>query len=461
MTLTTETLGTLILAAGKGTRMHSDAPKVMQRMLREPMLRYVLAALAPLSPGRLWTVVGHGAGQVQDFFADGQTHFVLQEQQLGTGHAVQTAWPALRAAGLSHVLVVNGDTPLITESAMRAFVAQAVAGKADVAFLTLRLQDPGAFGRVTRDAGRVTAIVEAKDYDPATHGACSGEINAGIYCLKADTVDSLLPRLHNANKSGEFYITDLVELAVADKLTVLGIEAGEDRNLLGVNTPAELAEAEEFLRGRMVAALQASGVLVHAADAVRVGPLAVVEPGAELTGPCELYGASVVRKGACIESHCVLDNTSVDGGTLVRSFCHLDGASIGPSCIVGPFTRMRPGTVLEEGAHAGSFVEIKKSRLRKGAKANHLAYIGDADIGEKANIGAGVITCNYDGKNKHATTVGKGAFVGSNVSLVAPVTVEDGAFVGAGSVITQNVPSGMLGLGRQRQINLPWKKKTE
>ena len=457
----TAQLGTLILAAGKGTRMHSDAPKVMQRMLREPMLRYVLAALAPLSPGRLWTVIGHGAGQVQEFFAQGQTNFVLQQQQLGTGHAVQTAWPALRAAGVSHVLVVNGDTPLITETAMRAFVDEALTGNADVAFLTLRLKDPGAFGRVTRESGRVSAIVEAKDYDPAAHGPCSGEINAGIYCLRVDTVDALLPRLHNANKSGEFYITDLVELAVADKLTVLGIEAGEDRNLLGVNTPAELAEAEEFLRCRMVAELQASGVLVHAASSVRIGPLAVVEPGVELTGPCEIYGASRVCKGACIESHCVLENTTVASGTLVRSFCHLDGADIGPECIVGPFTRMRPGTVLEQGAHAGSFVELKKSRLRKGAKANHLAYIGDADIGEKSNIGAGVITCNYDGKNKHTTVVGKGAFVGSNVSLVAPVTVEDGAFVGAGSVITKNVPSGMLALGRERQVNLPWKKKMD
>lgn len=461
MTSSPNILGTLVLAAGKGTRMHSDEPKVMRRMLEEPMLRYVFAALAPLSDGRLWAVVGHGADLVRAFFTETETRFIMQEQQLGTGHALQKAWPALRAAGLTHVLVVNGDTPLITETAMKSFADQALEGSADLAFLTLRLKDPGAFGRVVRKSGRVTAIVEAKDYDQAAHGASSGEINAGIYFLRMDAVDSLLPRLHNRNKSGEFYITDLVELAVADKLTVLGIEAGEDRSLLGINTPKELVEAEELLRRRIVEAVQAAGALVHAPDSVRIGPLAVVEPGAELTGPCELYGKSALRKGARLSSHCVLIDTTVAAGTTVRSFCHLDGADIGPDCVVGPFTRMRPGTVLEEGAHAGTFVEIKKSRLRKGAKANHLAYIGDTDVGEKANIGAGVITCNYDGKNKHATTVGPGAFVGSNVSLVAPVTVEEGAFVGAGSVITQTVPSGMLAVGRARQVNLVRKKKPE
>ncbi len=447
-------LGTVVLAAGKGTRMHSDDPKVLRRMLGEPMLRYVLDALGPLSPGLLWTVVGHKAEAVRALFNNGETRFVEQKRQLGTGHALQTAWPELMAEKLSHILVVNGDTPLISHESMRNFADAALRGDADLAFMTLTPSDPASFGRVTRKNGKVAAVIEAKDYDETLHGPIPREINAGIYCLRASAVGPLLPRLGCANKSGEFYITDLVELAVAENFTVLGIEAGDDMNLLGVNTPAELAAAEELLRGRIVREALAAGVLIHAPESVRIGPRARVEPGAELTGPCELYGASVVRRGAAVASHCYLEDTELHAGAVIHSFCHLVGASIGSDCVVGPFSRMRPGAVLEEGAHAGSFVEIKKSRLGKGAKANHLSYIGDADIGAGSNIGAGVITCNYDGASKHKTTVGEGAFVGSNVSLVAPVTVGKGAFVGAGSVITKEVPEGFLGIGRARQKNI-------
>ena len=452
-------LGTVVLAAGKGTRMHSDDPKVLRRMLGEPMLRYVLDALAPMSFPLLWTVVGHKADAVRALFSAEETRFVEQKELLGTGHALQTAWPDLTAENLTHVLVVNGDTPLISLPAMRAFVQATLEGDADLAFMTLTPPDAAAFGRVQRVNGKVAAIIEAKDYDEALHGPCPREINAGIYCLRVSAVGPLLPRLGNANKSGEFYITDLVELAVAQGLNVLGIEAGDDMNLLGVNTPAELVAAEELLRDRIVRAALAFGVLVHAPDSVRVGPRAIVEPGAELTGPCELYGTSAVRRGAVVASHCYLQDTEVRPGAVVHSFCHLVGATIGENCITGPFSRMRPGTVMEEGAHVGSFVEVKKSRLGKGAKANHLSYIGDADIGAGSNIGAGVITCNYDGVNKHKTVIGQGAFIGSNVSLVAPVTVGEGAIVGAGSVITKEVPEGLLGIGRSRQVNLPHRKK--
>jgi bifunctional UDP-N-acetylglucosamine pyrophosphorylase/glucosamine-1-phosphate N-acetyltransferase len=448
-------LGVLILAAGKGVRMHGAGSKVMRHMLGEPMLYYVLEALSPLSPGRLWTVVGHGAEEVRSFFADSPTQFVFQEKQLGTGHALAAAWPVLRAAEISHVLVVNGDTPLITTEAMRSFTERSMREDMDLALMALCLEDPGAFGRVIRDStGKVTAVAEAKDFDVTVHGPFSGEVNAGIYCLRLDAVNALLPRLGNDNKSREFYITDLVELAVADGLRVLGVQADGDCGFLGINTPAELMEAEEMLRSRIAAAVLRSGVCLRGNQSVRIGPKALLEPGAEVTGPCEIYGESRVASGARVESHCVLIDSTVASGALVRSFCHLEGAEIGPDCVVGPFARIRPGTVLDEKVHAGSFVEIKKSRLRSGAKANHLAYIGDADIGSVANMGAGVITCNYDGKHKHSTRVGTGAFVGSNVSLVAPVEVADGSFVGAGSVITEDVPPGMLALGRGRQVNL-------
>ncbi|CAK7037190.1 MAG: Bifunctional protein GlmU [Desulfovibrio sp.] len=452
------TLGTVILAAGKGTRMLSDNPKVMQMMLGEPMLRYVLDALEPLAAKNMWTVVGHGADTVKEFFGPERTQFVVQEQQLGTGHALQTAWPAVRESGVSYILVVNGDTPLISPEAMLAFVERSLAEKADLAFITLTLEDAGAFGRVVRKNGEVAAIIEAKDYDEVAYGPCPNEINSGIYFLRCAAVEPLLPRLRNANKSGEFYITDLVEFAVAENLAVSGVEMGSDMNLLGVNTPAELVAAEEFLRARLVKKALDAGALVYAPNLVRIGPDAVIEGGASVTGPCEFYKKSRVARGARVASHCYLEDTEVFAGSVVHSFCHLVGAVIGEKCVAGPFSRMRPGTVLEEGAHVGSFVEVKKSRIGKGAKANHLSYIGDAVIGDGSNIGAGVITCNYDGKNKHATEIGANAFVGSNVALVAPVRVEDNAVVGAGSVITKTVPEGHLGVSRVRQTNVRWKK---
>lgn len=452
-------LGTVILAAGKGTRMLSDNPKVMQSMLGEPMLRYVLDALSPLAAGNLWTVIGHGADMIRAFFGTEKTAFVVQEQQLGTGHAVQTAWADVKKSGVSHILVVNGDTPLISMEAMRPFVEKSLAENADLSFITLTPDDAGAFGRVLRKNGTVSAIIEAKDYDEAVYGLCPNEINSGIYFLRVEAIGPLLPKLKNANKSGEFYITDLIELAVAENLTVSGIEMGNDMNLLGVNTPAELVVAEELLRARLVKKALDSGALVHAPGLVRIGPDVVIEGGASITGPCELYKKSRVAKGARVLSHCYFEDTEVLSGAVVHSFCHLVGAVVGENCVAGPFSRMRPGTVLEEGAHVGSFVEVKKSTIGKGAKANHLSYIGDAVIGAGTNIGAGVITCNYDGKNKHATIVGENAFVGSNVSLVAPVTIEDNAFVGAGSTITKTVPGGHLGISRARQTNLPWNKK--
>ena len=449
--------GILILAAGKGTRMYSDTPKVLLPLLHEPMLRYVLDAVMPLAPGKVWTVIGHKADMIASVFNDGATVFIEQKAQLGTGHALQTAWPVLRAAGLSHVLVVSGDIPLISESALRHFVAAAVADNADVAFITLTPADTASFGRVLRKDGEVVAIIEATDYDIRRFGPCPKEINAGIYCLRMDSVAHLVPRLSNANKSGEVYITDVVELAVAEKLRVFGFAAGDDMNLLGVNSPAELVACEEMLRHRIVRHWLDAGVHIHAPHMARIGPKVVLEPGAELSGPCELYGDSAVRRGAAVSSHVYMLDSVIACKARVHSFSHLVGARVGESCIVGPFARMRPGAVMEEGAHLGNFVEVKQARLGKGAKANHLAYVGDADVGENVNIGAGAITCNYDGKKKHRTTIAGGAFIGSNCSLVAPVSIGEGALIGAGSVITKDVPENTLALARARQALLPRK----
>ena len=447
----------LILAAGKGTRMHSDRPKVLQTLLGEPMLRFVLHSLRPLFGADVWTVIGHQAQMVRDAFAGEDMRFVLQEQQLGTGHALMQALPAIEEAGCEYVLVINGDTPLINTRLLETFLREAQG--ADVAFATISLQNPGAYGRVVRHNGRVAAIVEAKDYDTALYGPEPNEVNAGLYYLRVSAVKDLLPRLTCANRSGEYYITDLVGLAVGARCAVRGVECGDDPNLFGVNSPLELSRSEALLRMLLVQERLEAGVIMHAPELVRLGPLVEVAPGAELCGPCEIYGESRIARGAVIRSHCVLRDAVVEEGAEIRSFSHIEEARVGKNASVGPYGRLRPGAVLEESAHVGNFVELKKATLGKGAKANHLTYIGDAEVGPGANIGAGTITCNYDGKNKFRTVIGPRAFIGSNTALVAPVSVGEGALVGAGSVITKDVPDAQMGIARARQANMPLRKK--
>lgn len=450
--------GAVVLAAGKGTRMYSDTPKVLQRLLEEPMLGYVYRAAEPLFGDRIWTVIGHRADMVRAAFPDHEERFVHQERQLGTGHALQQAWPAIEKAGVEYILVINGDTPLVTADILGGFFSGASELAADISFITLTLADPASFGRVVRDGGEVAAIIEAKDYDEKLHGDETGEINAGIYCLKVESMGKLLPRLTNENKSGEVYVTDLVGLAVEAGLKVLGWPLGDDARLLGINSPAELVRSEEFLREQIVDEYLNGGVIIHNPSAVRIGPLAVVEKGVEMTGPCEIYGRCRLASGVRVESHCRIEDTTVAEKAVLCSFSHVQNASIGQACRVGPYARLRPGAVMEEDSRIGNFVEMKKTRLGKGAKASHLTYLGDADVGAEANIGAGTITCNYDGENKYVTRIGERAFIGSNSALVAPVEIGAGALVGAGSVITKDVPANALGIARGRQRNLERKR---
>ncbi len=455
--MTNSTTGVLVLAAGKGTRMHSQRPKVLQELLEEPMLQYVYSALDKDFPGAVWTVIGHKSELVQEAFPErSDSAWILQEQQLGTGHALQVAWPALNAAGLDRLIVLNGDTPLITSELVNSFLSQSMNSDADLAFLTLELDSPGAYGRVVRAAGshKISAIVEAKDYDPNLYGPEPNEINAGIYCLNLQKIAPLLQKLTNDNKSGEYYITDLIALAVSEGLQVEGVCMGNDPRLMGINTPLELVEAEKYLQQRINAGLLENGCIIRAAESVRIGPGVCLEKGVSLTGPCEIYGKSVISSGAVIESHTVIRDSIVRSGAVIKSFSMLEKAVVGLDCRVGPFGRLRPDAVLEEKAQVGNFVEVKKSVLGPGVKANHLTYIGDAEIGARTNIGAGTITCNYDGKNKHKTRIGEGSFVGSNSAFVAPVNVGKEVLVAAGSVITQDVPDHGLAVARSRQSNL-------
>ena len=444
----------LILAAGKGTRMHSKKPKVLQTILGEPLLAHVAAALRPLFGEAVWAVIGHEAQMVRDVFAGENIplHFVEQTEQLGTGHALKVALPELQAAGMERILVVNGDTPLISAAELAGFIGAAEG--ASLAVATLNLPDPGAYGRIVRHNGELAAIVEAKDYDESVHGTLTGEINAGIYMFDACMAERLLPRLQNNNKSGEYYITDLVALALQCGYKVRAISCGDDPNLLGINNPLELARSEELRRADIVRTCLEAGVIIHAPDLVRIGPNAVVEPGAEIFGPCEIYGKSHIAGGAVVESHCRIEHSIVAADAIIHSFSSLDHAEVGEECLVGPYARMRPGAVMERASHMGNFVEMKKARLGEGAKANHLTYLGDAEIGAGTNIGAGTITCNYDGVHKFRTTIGERVFIGSNTALVAPVSVGDNALVAAGSVITKNVSEGMLAVTRAKQKEL-------
>lgn len=444
----------LILAAGKGTRMHSSRPKVLQTLLGEPMLRHVHQALQPLFGERVFAVIGHGSSEVEKEFKADSLKFIFQKERLGTGHAVSISLPTLLQSGASELMVINGDTPLISTDSVERFMAHCDTEKSDLAFISLTLKDPGSFGRVLRKKdGQVQAIIEAKDYNAALHGTEPREINAGIYYLKLDKLSPLLQSINNENKSGEYYLTDLVALAVSAGLKVTAFDDGDNPELLGINSPLELANSEELLRERLVLKLLTAGVIIHAPQTVRVSPSATPEPGAEIFGPCEIMGRSLLKRGCKVGPYCYIKDSEVGADSEVREFSHLEQAVVGQSCTVGPYARLRPGAELEEGSHVGNFVELKKTRLGKGAKANHLSYLGDSEIGAGSNIGAGTITCNYDGKNKFKTIIGENAFIGSNTALVAPINVGDNALVAAGSTLTEDVPPGQLAVARQRQVN--------
>lgn len=441
----------IVLAAGKGTRMRTSEPKALVPLLGEPMLYYVLAALEPLFCKSVWIVAGHLSEKLETAFPGHE--FILQEPQLGTAHALVKALENTQVARRDFLLVINGDAPLATAEVIEEFLQKS--SGCDLAFATITPDDPGPYGRVLRKDGKVTGIVEARDFEPFMLADFSGEVNAGIYLIRTMTARELLPRIANANKSGEYYLTDMVGLALAGGYQVKAVCCGGNTGLLGVNNPRELVEAEEILRGRIVEKLLDNGVIVHAPALVRCGPLTRIDPGCEIFGPCEIYGKTAIGEGSRIESHCVIRDCRLEKGVLILPFSLLDNAIIGENCIIGPYARLRPGTSLAENVHVGNFVELKKTRMESGAKANHLSYLGDSEIGARTNIGAGTITCNYDGKDKHVTRIGANSFIGSNTALVAPVTVGNSAKVGAGSVITRDVPEGDLAVARSRQQNLP------
>ncbi len=451
----------LILAAGKGTRMKSDRPKVLQSLLEMPMLWYVYQVMDELiGPERIWTVVGYQQELLRTAFPDRIDRFILQSDQLGTGHAVQCSLQALVQQGRRWCLVVNGDVPLIKARELRRFVLETIRRQALVGFLSLELDDPAGYGRVLRqEDGCVRMIVEEKDIEGQAFIRDVKEVNSGIYCLDLDRVQPYLDRLGTTNAQQEYYITQLVDLCVQDEKPVLAVNSGHEARYLGVNTPGELASCEEMMRGRIIRQFQDKGVIMHNPDQVRIGPQVDIEAGVEITGPVEVYGRSQILSGAKLDSHLWIQDSRIGARAWIRNFSHLEGVIVGDQCQVGPFTRLRPASELRTGAKTGNFVEIKKAVLDTGCKVNHLSYIGDAYLGPEVNVGAGTITCNYDGKNKHRTSVGKQTFIGSNTALVAPVSIGAKCVIGAGSVVTKDVPDEKLAVSRARQKNLDWKNK--
>lgn len=440
-----------ILAAGKGTRLKSRHPKVLHAVAGKALLEHVIAAAKRVAPARdIHTIVGHEAERVRQAVARTGVRFVVQARQRGTGHALQIARPALE----SHhdVLVLSGDVPLIRPETLERLLAFHRQQRAAMTILTADLQDPTGYGRIVRRRGdEVAAIVEQKALKPAQAGI--REINSGIYVFATKALFAHLGKLTTENAHREYYLTDVAGLLRAAREKVVALKAEAPEEILGVNTRAELASLDARLRRAKCEELMAAGVTIVRPETclidaqVRVGRDTVIEPFVQI------LGKSRIGSDCRIRSYSVLSDTQLGDRVLVRPGCIVDGSRIGAGAILGPYSHLRPGSEIGEGAHIGNFVETKMTRVGKGSKANHLSYLGDARIGAGVNIGAGTITCNYDGRQKHPTTIEDGAFIGSDATLVAPVRIGQGAYVGAGSCITDDVPAEALALGRGRQVN--------
>ncbi|MDQ1703813.1 MAG: bifunctional UDP-N-acetylglucosamine pyrophosphorylase / glucosamine-phosphate N-acetyltransferase [Frankiaceae bacterium] len=443
----------IVLAAGQGKRMKSALPKVLHTMCGRTLLGHVLAAIEPLQPERMLVVLGHERDQVEGFIAEAapKAEIVLQEQQRGTGHAARVALEA--AADLAGtVLVMHGDTPLFTTETLQAVLARHAEQRADATMLTAVMPDPTNYGRVTRDAdGHVTGIVEDRDADDLVKQI--QEICTGVYAFDAVALRDALDQIATDNAQQEEYLTDAIGLLVKEGKAVVSVVAGDWRETLGVNDRVQLADARRYMRDRLVNHWMRAGVTITDPQTTWMGVRVRLEPDVTIHQNTQLHGTTTIRSGATVGPDCTLTNTVVEAGaTVVKSQC--DGAEIGPGATVGPYSYLRPGTRLGARTKVGAFVETKQADLGEDSKVPHLTYVGDATIGAGANVGAGTVFVNYDGVDKHHTTVGDAAFVGSGSMLVAPRDIGAGAYVAAGSVITEDVPPGAIGVGRSRQRNV-------
>ena len=436
----------IILAAGKGTRMRSNLPKVLQPLAGRPLLGHVIDTAKKLQADHIITIYGHGGALVQNAFAHEQIQWVEQAEQLGTGHAVKVTLPVLPREGVS--LILSGDVPCITEQTLKKLLD--VSRETQIGLVTLTLADATGYGRIVRENGKIQAIVEHKDASEAQRQI--QEINTGIYCVSNAKLHEWLPKLSNNNAQGEYYLTDIVAMAIADGLEVASVEPELAFEVEGVNDRVQLAALEREFQNFQAKQLMQQGV--HLIDPTRfdlrgnltAGKDVRIDINVIIEGDCEL------GDGVEIGAGCILKNTKIAAGTKVQPYSVFDQAVVGEAAQIGPFSRLRPGAVLANEVHIGNFVEVKNSQIGLGSKANHLTYLGDAEVGAGSNIGAGTITCNYDGANKFKTIIGDQVFIGSNSSLVAPITIANGATVGAGSTITRDVAEQCLAVERSKQF---------
>lgn len=438
----------IILAAGKGSRMKSNIPKVLHSIAGEPMLHRVIKTAAQLAPEEMHLVLGHGIDQIEASLSalDGPLNTVLQAEQLGTGHAVKIALAHVPDDGVS--LVLYGDVPLITHDTLAECVAAAQLGHLSI--VTAEFSDPAQLGRIARnDAGYIEAIIEYKDASDDQRAIT--EINSGILAAPTHLLRNWLNRIEPNNTQGEYYLTDIVSLAVADGVAVHGIVVADENEVMGVNDRAQLAEAERLFQGQQTASLMAAGVSF--ADPARVDIRGSLSCGIDcfIDINTVFIGDVSMGEGVTVGPGVVVEDSTIGGGVRINAHTVIEGAIVAEDCQLGPFARIRPGSNFAAGVKIGNFVETKKASLGKGAKASHLTYLGDAIIGPEVNIGAGTVTCNYDGVDKHQTTIGKRAFIGTNSTLVAPLEIGDDAFVAAGSTVTSTVEPESLAVGRARQ----------
>ncbi len=447
-----------VLAAGKGKRMCSSLPKVLHPVLGRAMLDYILHTVEELQPKGIALVTGHASDQVQAHVGNpANLSWVIQDKQLGTGHAVRQCEAVIN--DVRDVLIVCGDTPLLRSATLRHLVAAHRRSDAGITVLTAFPPSPQGYGRIVRDgAGAITRIVEQRDADGAEQQIA--EVSTGIYCVRFDTLFTLLHRVENHNAQHEYYLPDIVPIGLKEGIKVASAAMEDPSEMLGINNRAQLAEAERAMQQRIIHDWQLQGVTIEQPESVRIEHAVRIGSDTTIHAGSQLLGSTTIGDGCEIGPYAIIDHGWIDDQVKVLPFSHIDHASVGEQATVGPFARLRPEAKLADSVHIGNFVEVKKSIVGSGSKINHLSYVGDSIIGEACNIGAGTITCNYDGANKHQTTIGDRVFIGSDTKLIAPVTVGDDATVGAGSILTKDVRKGGLTLSaRPEQRHLPhWQR---
>lgn len=453
MSLSQSTLNVVILAAGKGTRMHSDLPKVLHQVAGKPLLSHVISCALKLESDRTVVVYGFGGRQVPEAIARDDVQWAEQSEQLGTGHAVQQAIPMLGDDGIT--LVLLGDVPLLRTETCARLIRHA---DQHLALLTVEKENPAGYGRIVRSFdGRVHAIVEEKDADNEQRRI--REVNSGIMAMPTQKLREWLGRLKNENNQQEYYLTDIVAMAVEDGIGVVTERAQDEWEVIGINSKSDLAQVERIYQNNAAISLMKAGVTLRDPQRIDVRGELTIGRDVDIDVGCIFEGRVIIGNNVTIGPYCVIRDAEIAEGTNIAAYTHIESARVGAHSRIGPYARLRPGTELVGEAHIGNFVELKNSRVDLGSKINHLSYVGDSVVGKEVNIGAGTITCNYDGANKHRTVIGDHAFIGSDTQLIAPVTVQAGATIGAGSTITRDAPENALTLSRSKQLTIQgWKR---